>query len=76
MLIKNEYETRQKLLSLSKTLYVNERTAQYCSQTFRKADETLEDEEGHGHPPAVNDNQMKPLLKWTHAEQLKRLRKN
>uniref|UniRef100_A0A1I7XTT6 Uncharacterized protein n=1 Tax=Heterorhabditis bacteriophora TaxID=37862 RepID=A0A1I7XTT6_HETBA len=55
---------------------VKERTVKNGFRRFRSGDESLEDEEGRGCPLMIDDNQLKPLWKRTHAKQLERLFKN
>jgi transposase len=42
---------------------INERTAQHSFKEFRNGDESLEDEEGSGRPSAIDEKQLRAIIK-------------
>uniref|UniRef100_A0A1I7WXH5 Histone-lysine N-methyltransferase SETMAR n=1 Tax=Heterorhabditis bacteriophora TaxID=37862 RepID=A0A1I7WXH5_HETBA len=47
---------------------INKCIAQHCLRRLRNGDERFEDEEGRECSLVIDDNQLKPLLKWSHAK--------
>uniref|UniRef100_A0A1I7XJY8 HTH_48 domain-containing protein n=1 Tax=Heterorhabditis bacteriophora TaxID=37862 RepID=A0A1I7XJY8_HETBA len=55
---------------------VKESTARHWFRKFRNGDESLEDEESHGRPLAIDDNLLRAIVEATHTKQLETLQKN